>query len=93
MTHLGGNRFALRLRLDGEAQRYVWFELSFAYGLEHLLAALQAKQAMSYRFLRNEKGWRVFVSTAVMPTPTCSDVRLGAIGVDFNVGFGCARDC
>jgi IS605 OrfB family transposase len=87
MTHLGGNRFALRLRLDGDAQRYVSFELSFAYGLEHILAALKAKQAMSYRFLRDEKGWRVFVSTAVMPTPTCSDVRLGAIGVDFNVGF------
>jgi hypothetical protein len=42
---------------------------------------------MSYRFLQDEKGWRVFVSTAVMPTPTASDVRLGAIGVDFNVGF------
>jgi hypothetical protein len=87
MTHVSGNRFALRLRLDGQAQRWVSLEVAFAYGLEHLLAALKAKQAMSYRFLRDEKGWRVFVSTAVMETPTCSDVRLGAIGVDFNVGF------
>ena len=87
MTHLGGNHFALRLRLDGEAQRYITLEVSFAYGLEHILAALKAKQAMSYRFLGDEKGWRVFVSTEVLSTPTCSDVRLGAIGVDFNVGF------
>ena len=87
MTHVGGNQFALRLRLDGEAKRHITFEVAFAYGLDHILAALQDKQAMSYRFLRDDKGWRVFVSTAVMPTPTFSDVRLGAIGVDFNVGF------
>jgi hypothetical protein len=87
MTHLVGNRFSLKLRLDGEARRYVTIEVSFAYGLDHILAALKAKQAMSYRFLRDEKGWRVFVSTEVMKTPICSDVRLGAIGVDFNVGF------
>jgi len=87
MTHLGGNRFALRLRLDGEAQRWISLEVSFAYGVEHVLAALKAKQAMSYRFLRDAKGWRVFISTEVMPTPTCTDVRLGVIGVDFNVGF------
>jgi hypothetical protein len=87
MTHLGGNRFALRLRLDGEAQRYVTLEVGFAYGFDHIVAALRAHQAMSYRFLRDEKGWRVFLSTAVMETPTASDVRLGAIGVDVNVGF------
>jgi len=87
MTHLGANRFALRLRLDGEAQRYVALEVSFAYGLDHILAALKAKQAMSCRFVRDEKGWRVLLSTEVLPTATGSDVRLGAIGVDFNVGF------
>jgi len=32
MTHLGGNRFTLKLRLDGEAKRYVALEVSFAYG-------------------------------------------------------------
>jgi IS605 OrfB family transposase len=84
MTHIGANRFALKLRLNGDAQRYAAFEVSFAYGVDHLLAALQAKQAISYRFLRDDKGWRVFVSTEVMPTPTCSDVRLGVIGVDLN---------
>ena len=87
MTHVGDNRFALRLRLNGKDKRYIRLDVSFAYGLDHVLAALKNKQAMSYRFLLDDKGWRVFVSTAVLPTPTCSDVRLGAIGVDFNVGF------
>jgi hypothetical protein len=87
MTHLGGNRFALKLRLDGEAKRSIALEVSFAYGVDHLLAALEAGQAMSYRFLFDDKGWRVFVSTAIIETPTLSDVRLGVIGVDFNVGF------
>jgi hypothetical protein len=87
MTHLGGNQFALKLRLDGEAKHHITLDVAFSYGLEHILAALKEKQAMSYRFLRDDKGWRVFVSTAVMPTPTLSDVRLGVIGVDFNLGF------
>ena len=87
MTHLGGSRFALKLRLDGKAKRHIALEASFAYGADHLLAALEAGQAISYRFLLDHRGWRVFASTAVMQTPTFSDVRLGAIGVDFNVGF------
>jgi hypothetical protein len=87
MTHLGGSRFALKLRLDCKAKRHITLDVSFAYGVDHLLAALEAGQAMSYRFLLDNQGWRVFASTAVIETPTCSDVRLGAIGVDFNVGF------
>jgi IS605 OrfB family transposase len=87
MTHLGGNQFALKLRLDGKAKRHITLEVSFAYGVDHLLAALEAGQAMSYRFRLDDKGWRVFASTAVIAAPTFSDVRLGVIGVDFNVGF------
>jgi IS605 OrfB family transposase len=87
MTHVGDNRFALKLRLDGAAKRHIAIEVSFAYGLDHLLAAIEVGQALSYRFLRDDKGWRVFVSTAVLPTLTFSDVRLGVIGVDLNDGF------
>ena len=42
MTHLGGSRFALKLRLDGKAKRHIALEASFAYGADHLLAALEA---------------------------------------------------
>lgn len=40
--------------------------------------------ALSYRFLRDEKGWRVFVSCAAAPV-ACTTHRLaGALGIDIN---------
>ena len=41
-------------------------------------------QAVSYRFKRDEKGWRVFATTGMMDVPVVTDQRLGAIGVDLN---------
>lgn len=40
--------------------------------------------AISYRFRRDRKGWRVFVSLDVPQAPTVSYAALGAIGVDLN---------
>ena len=41
-------------------------------------------QAISYRFKRDRKGWRVFVSNQMMDVPVVTDQRRGAIGVDLN---------
>ncbi len=41
-------------------------------------------QAISYRFKRDGKGWRVFVTTQMMDVPVVTDPRRGAIGVDLN---------
>ena len=41
-------------------------------------------QAISYRFKRDGRGWRVFVSTNVMDVTVLTDRRRGAIGVDLN---------
>ncbi len=41
-------------------------------------------QAISYRFKRDEKGWRVFATTDMMNVPAVTDQRRGAIGVDLN---------
>ena len=41
-------------------------------------------QAISYRFKRDERGWRVFVTTKMGPVPAVTDRRRGAIGVDLN---------
>ena len=41
-------------------------------------------QAISYRFKRDRKGWRVFVSTRMTDVPVATDRRRGAIGVDLN---------
>ena len=77
----------------------------FAYGHEHVLAALGSNaeytqyrrehgekaarattlgQAVSYRFKRDAKGWRVFMSTQMMDVPVVTDRRRGAIGADLN---------
>ncbi len=40
--------------------------------------------ALSYRFVRDAKGWRVFVSVEAQPVATASRRELGAIGVDVN---------
>ena len=46
--------------------------------------ATQLGQAVSYRFKRDEKGWRVFATTQMMGVPVVTDQRRGAIGVDLN---------
>jgi len=41
-------------------------------------------QAITYRFLRDKKGWRVFVSTARPEVPIKTLKPIGTIGVDLN---------
>ena len=41
-------------------------------------------QAISYRFKRDAKGWRVFATTHMMDVPVVTDNRRGAVGVDLN---------
>lgn len=40
--------------------------------------------ALSYRFVRDDKGWRVFASVEAQPVATNSHTDLGAIGIDVN---------
>ena len=40
--------------------------------------------ALSYRFVRDDKGWRVFVSCEAAAVECQSNLRLGVIGVDIN---------
>ena len=58
-----------------------------AYRREHgdqAARATELGQAIGYRFKREAKGWRVFVSTQMMDVPVVTDQRRGAIGVDLN---------
>ena len=43
-------------------------------------------QAVSYRFKRDSKGWRVFVTTDMAEVPLATDRGRGVIGVDLNAG-------
>ena len=51
---------------------------------EQATRATTLGQAISYRFKRDRKGWRVFATTDMMDVAVVSDQRRGAIGVDLN---------
>ena len=51
---------------------------------EKAARATGSGQALSYRFKRDSKGWRVFVSTRRSYVPVVTDRRLGVVGVDLN---------
>ena len=53
------------------------------YG-EKAARASELGQAISYRFKRDVKDWRVFATTGMMDAPVATDKGLGAIGVDLN---------
>ena len=42
-------------------------------------------QAISYRFKRDRRGWRVFATTRVMEVPVVTDRSNSVVGVDLNV--------
>ncbi len=87
LTHLGDDRFVVRLRLNGAIRRYISLEVRFAHGAEHLVEALRVKQAISYRFLCDNKGWRILATTKALKIRTQSRLAMGCVGVDLNVGF------
>ncbi len=88
---LKDGRICLRLRLpvalEADHGKYLTIEnVVFAYGHEALLASLNHPdgQAISYRFKKDEKGWRVFASTALEKKDPISQEGRGAIGIDLN---------
>jgi len=51
---------------------------------EKAARATSLGHAISYRFKRDKKSWRVFATTQMMDVPVVTDQRRGAIGVDLN---------
>lgn len=77
--------FNLRLRSMSKEARYILVEnISIPYGQDMIREAMRNPQAISYRFLRDEKGWRVFVTTNLPEIKAISVKRAGAIGIDIN---------
>ena len=84
----------LRLRLPNAMQeKYLTLHgLRFEYGHEAIVAAIGRNlsdnksdwQAINYRFLKDDKGWRVFVSIALPEVKLTSLKNIGVIGVDVN---------
>lgn len=84
-------QLCLRLRLpDVLVEKYGKYleipNVSFAYGNEAILASLNHPegQALSYRFKKDGKSWRVFVSTDLQKPAPVSLEGNGVIGIDLN---------
>ena len=79
----------LRVRLPNALKaygKYLYLQnVSFAYGHDYIMEALRQKQTISFRFVRDEKGWEVFASIELKEPQWISDERYGAIGVDCNI--------
>lgn len=80
---------SLRLRLprafEEKYGKYLdILNLRFAYGHQAIISSLQAGQAISYRFKKDSKGWRVFVSCALTRPAQVTREHRGAIGLDLN---------
>ncbi len=92
----GDGTITLRLRLPDALARGGKYRvipgLRFAYGQEAVVAALgrnvspdtREHEAISWRFVRDRKGWRVFATVSVRPGDRSSTDDDGAIGVDLN---------
>jgi IS605 OrfB family transposase len=90
----------LRIRLPNSLMeqfgKYIEIRnVCFAYGYEAIVASLYSCQnrsdgdkkagaAISYRFVRDEKGWTLFASTPLSEPKKITRRELGCIGVDIN---------
>ena len=95
-TVAGDGSITLRLRLPNalskESKHITFNNIRFEHGHTEIVSAIGRNlsnnkddwQAISYRFLRDDKGWRVFVTVAVPEVKKISDSRLGVIGIDIN---------
>lgn len=82
-------KFALALRLpnalvDKHGKFLEINNVSFSHGHELICSSLCDKKALSYRFKKDQKGWRIFVSTDLKKPETVSREEIGVIGIDLN---------
>ena len=78
----------LAIRLpDAYGGRIVLKGVVFPYGHEIIEKALFLEQAITYRFVRKEKGWYVMASTERPSVERATDLARGAIGVDAGPGL------
>ena len=95
------NSLTLRLRLPNKMSsqfgKYIEIpNVKFKYGHEAILASLfsclhrkngekESGLAITYRFLKDKKGWKLFISTPLEKPKMSSNAQSGAIGVDINI--------
>ena len=95
-TVAGDGSISLRLRLPNALWgKYTTIPgLWCAHGHDAIVAAIGRNlsnnksewQAISYRFFRDDKGWRVFVSVSLPEVKRISDRTCGVLAADINAG-------
>jgi IS605 OrfB family transposase len=81
----------LRIRLPNALEKHGKYlvipGIVFQYGKEELQSLLTSNipQAISWRFKRDKKGWRIFATFDVQPAACSSKQNIGVIGLDINV--------
>ena len=81
----------LRIRLPNALAKYgkylILSGITFKYGKKELYSVLTSEtvQAITWRFKRDKKGWRIFASFDVQPAACTSQQNMGVIGLDINV--------
>jgi IS605 OrfB family transposase len=76
--------FALKLRLPNAIGKTLDLPLTLPHGQSHIIDALTLNQVLTYRFVRDAQGWRLFISTDITERRRISSRQAGAIGVDIN---------
>lgn len=80
--------YRLKIRLPDAMQAHGKFleliDVKLPYGKDKIQAALALNTAISYRFIKDDKDWRVLISSDIKEQPKKSKSELGWIGVDIN---------
>ena len=84
----GDGNASLRLRLPNNLvtkdSKFLTIPVELNYGKSAIHHALANNTAICYRFKRDSKGWRVFISVDAPVVELVTNPSLGAIGVDIN---------
>ena len=84
----GDGNASLRLRLPSslvtKESKFLTLPIELNYGQAAILHALANNTAICYRFKRDSKGWRVFISVDAPVVELVTNSSLGSIGVDTN---------
>ena len=79
---------SLRLRLPNslitKETKFLTIPIELNYGKSAILHALASHTAICYRFKRDSKGWRVFISVDAPVVERVTSTLIGCIGVDIN---------
>lgn len=90
--------FDLRLRLPPALEKthgkhVVLRDVAFPRGAAELLATLASGRALTWRFVRDDKGWLAFFSCDIPEREQCGFLSAGALGIDVNAGHLSATLC